>query len=69
VAWENLAEFCNKYLRKGRKVYVEGRLQTRSFSAKDGTEKAATEIVVDDLVLLDSMPPAVREALDFHQTQ
>ena len=69
VAWEKLAEFCSKYLRKGRKVYVEGRLHTRSYTAKDGTEKAATEIVVDDLVLLDSMPPAVREALDFHQTQ
>jgi single-strand DNA-binding protein len=69
VAWEKLAEFCDKYLRKGRKVYVEGRLQTRSFTAKDGTEKAATEIVVDDLVLLDPMPDTVREALDFQQPQ
>jgi single-strand DNA-binding protein len=64
VAWEKLAEFCDKYLRKGRKVYVEGRLQTRRFTAKDGTEKAATEIVVADLVLLDSMPETVRAALD-----
>jgi single-strand DNA-binding protein len=65
VAWEKLAELCNTYLRKGRKVYVEGRVHTRSFTGKDGTEKAATEIVVDELVLLDPMPEAVREALDF----
>ena len=69
VAWEKLAEFCSKYLRKGRKVYVEGRLHTHSFTAKDGTEKSATEIVVDDLVLLDPMPETVREALDFQKPQ
>jgi single-strand DNA-binding protein len=69
VAWETLAEFCDKYLRKGRKVYVEGRLHTRSFTAKDGSEKSATEIVVDEPVLLDPMPEAVREALDFQQPQ
>jgi single-strand DNA-binding protein len=69
VAWEKLAEFCDKYLRKGRKVYVEGRLHTRSFTAKDGTEKAATEIVVEELGLLDPMPDTVREALDFQKPQ
>jgi single-strand DNA-binding protein len=69
VAWEKLAEFCDKYLRKGRKVYVEGRLHTRSFTGKDGTERTATEIVVDDLVLLDPMPDTVREALDFQKPQ
>jgi single-strand DNA-binding protein len=69
VAWEKLAEFCDKYLRKGRKVFVEGRLQTRNFTAKDGTEKASTEIVVEDLVLLDPMPDAVREALEFQKPE
>jgi single-strand DNA-binding protein len=69
VAWETLAEFCSKYLRKGRKVYVEGRLHTRSYTAKDGTEKAATEVVVDDLVLLDAMPDTVREASEFQKSQ
>jgi single-strand DNA-binding protein len=69
VAWETLAEFCSKYLRKGRKVYVEGRLHTRSYTAKDGTEKGATEIVVDELVLLDAMPDTVREALEFQKSQ
>jgi single-strand DNA-binding protein len=69
VAWEKLAELCDKYLRTGRKVYVEGRLHTRSYTAKDGTEKAATEIVVEELVLLDAMPDTVREALDFQKPQ
>jgi single-strand DNA-binding protein len=66
VAWDKLAELCDKYLRKGRKVYVEGRLQSRSYTGQDGSEKFATEIVIDDLVMLDPMPQAVREALDFH---
>jgi single-strand DNA-binding protein len=69
VAWDKLAETCHQYLRKGRKVYVEGRLHTRSYTAKDGTEKAATEIVVEDLVLLDAMPDTVREALEFQKSQ
>ena len=69
VAWETLAEFCSKYLRKGRKVYVEGRLHTRSYTGKGGTEKAATEIVVEELVLLDPMPDTVREALEFQKPQ
>jgi single-strand DNA-binding protein len=69
VAWDKLAETCHQYLRKGRKVYVEGRLNTRSYTAKDGTEKAATEIVVDELVLLDAMPDTVREALEFQKPQ
>jgi single-strand DNA-binding protein len=64
VAWDKLAETCHQYLRKGRKVYVEGRLQTRSYKGQDGTEKASTEIVVDELVLLDAMPDTVREALE-----
>jgi single-strand DNA-binding protein len=69
VAWETLAEFCSKYLRKGRKVFVEGRLHTRSYTGTDGTEKAATEIVVEELVLLDAMPETVREALEFQKPQ
>jgi single-strand DNA-binding protein len=69
VAWDKLAEVCNTYLRKGRKVYVEGRLHTRSFTAKDGTEKAATEIVVAELVLLDPMPDTLREAVEFQKPE
>jgi single-strand DNA-binding protein len=69
VAWEKLAETCQKYLTKGRKVYVEGRLHTRAYTGKDGTEKTVTEIVLDEVLMLDPMPEAVREALDFQKPQ
>lgn len=54
VAWSKLAEICGQLLRKGRKVYVEGRLQTRKWTAQDGAEKQTTEIVMDNMILLDS---------------
>ena len=69
VAWEKLAETCQKYLTKGRKVYVEGRLHTRACTGKNGTEKTITEIVLDEVLMLDPMPEAVREALDFQKPQ
>ena len=53
VAWQRLAEICGEYLKKGRSVYVEGRLQTRSWDDKDsGQKKYMTEIVANDIVLL-----------------
>jgi single-strand DNA-binding protein len=55
VAWEKLAEFCDTYLRKGRKVYVEGRLQTHTYTGKDGVEKTGVAVVLEDLVFLDSL--------------
>ena len=54
VAWGKLAELCSQFLKKGRKVYAEGRLQTRSWEGKDGVTRQRTEIVLDDMVLLDS---------------
>jgi len=53
VAWNKLAEVSGRYLAKGRKVYLEGRLQTRSYETANGEKKSRTEIVVDDLVMLD----------------
>lgn len=53
VAWGKLAEICGQYLAKGRKVYVDGRLQTREWDAPDGAKKNRTEIVVENMVLLD----------------
>ncbi len=47
-----LAEICNQYLRKGHKVYVEGRLQTRKYTDKDGIERTSVEIVTSDMVML-----------------
>lgn len=54
VAWKKLAELCSQFLTKGRKVYVEGRLATRSWTAQDGTQRSATEVVIDDMILLDN---------------
>ena len=54
TAWEKLAEFCGKYLTKGRKVLVEGRLQTRVYEAQDGSKKYFTEVVSDNIEFMDS---------------
>jgi hypothetical protein len=47
-----LAEICHQYLRKGQKVYVEGRLQTRKYTDKDGIERTSVEIVASEMVML-----------------
>ncbi len=54
VAWNKLAELCSQFLTKGKKVYVEGRLSTRSWNAQDGTQKTTTEIIISDMILVDS---------------
>src|SRR3990170_6444050 len=53
VAWNKLAEICSQLLVKGRKVYVEGRLQTRSWTGQDGGQRQTTEIVINDMIILD----------------
>ena len=53
VLWRGLAELAQKYLHKGSLVYVEGRLKTRSWDDKDGNKKFATEIIGDNLIMLD----------------
>ena len=53
VLWRGLAELAQKYLHKGSLVYIEGRLRTRSWEDKDGHKKFATEIVGDNLIMLD----------------
>lgn len=63
VAWNKLAELCSQFLVKGRKVYVEGRLSTRQWNAQDGTQKQTTEIVISDMILLDSKRPEQVEAV------
>jgi single-strand DNA-binding protein len=54
VAWRKLAEIVGEYLKKGSKVYIEGRIQYRSYDDKNGVKKDITEIVVDQLLMLDS---------------
>jgi single-strand DNA-binding protein len=53
VLWRGLADLAQKYLHKGSLVYIEGRLRTRSWEDKEGNKKYATEIVGDNLVMLD----------------
>jgi single-strand DNA-binding protein len=62
VAWNKLAELCAQLLFKGRKVFVEGRLQTRQWTAQDGTPRQTTEIVISDMIILDSKRSADEEA-------
>jgi single-strand DNA-binding protein len=77
VVWDKLAEICKQYLRKGSKIYIEGKLQTRSWDDKEtGKKNYATEIVCTDMMMLDgkgsntdggggmSEPPTMREAYD-----
>jgi single-strand DNA-binding protein len=64
VVWDKLAEICAQFLKKGRKAYFEGRLQTRKWAGQDGVEKQTTEIVVTDMIVLDSKP-AGEETTEF----
>lgn len=55
VAWNKLAELCGQLITKGRKVYVEGRLQTRKWTDQaSGTDRYMTEVIINDMILLDS---------------
>ena len=54
VAWRRLAEVCSEYLSKGRLVYVEGGLRTRSWEDRDGNKRWTTEVVARDMQILDS---------------
>jgi len=53
VVWDKLAELCDQYLRKGAKVYIEGKIQTRSFDDANGQKKYSTEIVAQRVEFLD----------------
>lgn len=53
VAWRRLAEISNQYLKKGSKVYIEGRLQTRSWDDPNGVKRYRTEIIVENMIMLD----------------
>lgn len=55
VAWRKLAEICGQYLKKGSKVFVEGRLQTRDWTGNDGVKRYRTEIVAENVQMLDKM--------------
>lgn len=53
VAWRRLAEICGQYLHKGSKIYIEGRLQTRDWAGQDGVKRYRTEIITENMIMLD----------------
>ncbi len=64
VAWNKLAELCSQLLFKGRKVFVEGRLQTREWTGKDGVARQTTEVVITEMIILDSKRAPSEEAVE-----
>ena len=58
VAWRQNADFCNRYLTKGRKVAVEGSMQVRSYDAQDGSKRFVTEVIADNVEALGSRDEA-----------
>jgi single-strand DNA-binding protein len=58
VTWSRLAETCNQYLTKGQKIYVEGRLHTRSWDGQDGQKHYRTEIIASQVIFLDKKAAA-----------
>jgi single-strand DNA-binding protein len=52
VAWGRLAEICNQYLTKGQQVYIDGRLQSRSWNDKDGNHHTSVEVVANEMIML-----------------
>jgi single-strand DNA-binding protein len=54
VAWRGLAEIAEKYLKKGAKVYIEGKLKTRTWQDKEGNNRYSTEVITDNLTMLGS---------------
>jgi len=63
VAWNKLAELCSQLLFKGRKIFIEGRLQTRQWQAQDGSTRQTTEVVISDMIILDSRRAPGEEAV------
>jgi single-strand DNA-binding protein len=53
VTWRSLAELCEKYLKKGRLVFIEGKIQTRSYDDRDNNKRYITEIVADNVKFLE----------------
>ena len=67
TAWNKLAETCNEFLSKGRKVFVEGRLQTRTWEGQDGQKRTSVEIVASEMVLIDKPKTATLEDMGGEQ--
>ncbi len=62
VLWRKLAEVAGEYLKKGSRVYVEGRLQTRSWEDKDGVKRYVTEVIGDTMTMMDTKAESEKSA-------
>jgi single-strand DNA-binding protein len=67
VTWRKLAEICQQYLKKGSKIYCEGKLQTDSYE-KDGIKRYSTKIVMTDMSMLDSKPSTEKVSDEVNKT-
>lgn len=64
VAWARLADICGKYLRKGKLIYVEGYLKTRAWDTPEGIRRHKTEVIVQDMIMLEKRPRDGGDDLD-----
>jgi single-strand DNA-binding protein len=64
IVWRGLATFANQYLRKGSLIYVEGKLRSRQYEDKDGKKRYVTEIVAEQVVLLDKKTTATETNIE-----
>lgn len=62
IAWGKLGDIIQQYVKKGSKLYVEGRLRNRSYVGKDGTKRSATEVVADNMIMLGHRTPKAKAA-------
>lgn len=65
IAWRKLAEICAKYLKKGSKVYIEGRLQTTDWTGNDGVKRYRTEIVAENMIMLDNKGGSIDQSQSY----
>lgn len=69
VAWGKLAEIVTQYTKKGSKVYVDGRIQTRDWTGDDGVKRYRTEIIAENLIMLDSKGGSLAGGAGFERSQ
>ncbi len=65
VAWRQLAETCNTYLRKGSKIFVDGRLTQRKYTDKNGVERVALEVIINEMEMLSPKPQSTGSSEGF----
>jgi single-strand DNA-binding protein len=69
VAWQRLAELCNQFLAKGRRVYVDGRLRSRSWTGQDGQTRFVNEIIAERVLFLDRAGEAAEGDMEAGQNE